>query len=106
MFSLPPLAAEPQTLPSLSTINPRFSLPQLDEDAPGVERLLGTLGRQSLPTWGISEEVEIAKPPPSPQPEKVEDGPKDKVAEDDIWMQASLAGPSKPSNKVGVVVCS
>lgn len=55
--------------PSTPTSAPRFALPALEEDAPGVERLLGTLGRRALgvPAFSLG-------PAPLPLTSKLEEG--------------------------------
>lgn len=104
MFTLPPLSPNPRSITPLSTVEARFSLPQLNEDAPGVERLLGTLGRRSIPIWGsekgeVVSDADVIEDVDEYEEETREaeagDADADVDADADIWLRAGEAT-SKP----------
>ncbi|KAL1411299.1 hypothetical protein Q8F55_002250 [Vanrija albida] len=98
---LPPAAGPGFALAPLTSVAPRFVLPALDEDAPGVERLLGTLGST------LVRDVEVAVLPPLPSLPELARAPdpkgkgkgKGKAADIDaeLWRLAGIpdAGPSR-----------
>lgn len=77
--------------PLASATTPTFTLPPLEEDAPGAERLLGTLGRQALGVPAFS----LLKPEP---PEDTELPPLPDLGELDLSVRAGMF----PSVDVGV----
>lgn len=114
LFNLSPLRDVPRSLPQLSPSKPQFTLPPLDEHAPGVERLLGSL-RENLM---IAAAQEIPFEPTPKEEVKDEEGDTEEDIHDDdtsvaaeeedakeedtkpateqeLWAQAALAGPSR-----------
>lgn len=98
MFSLPPLVLNPQSVTPLDTVHPRFSLPQLNEDAPGVERLLGTLGRESLAAVELEQDSPGIDPVEKEVEQDTSQGQQTQRTDDDddIWQQAGLIPPPEP----------
>lgn len=118
LFSLSPLKGAAPSLPQLSPSKAQFTLPPLDEQAPGVERLLGSLREglliasaheapfESVPRGNVNDGEGASTLSPTG-----DDGAPDVVdeeglegqgvvegkpaAEQELWAQAALAGPSR-----------
>lgn len=117
LFNLSPLKAEVPTLPQLSPSKAQFTLPPLDEHAPGVERLLGSLRDGLLIASARENTFDSPRKDTSRSADGTQDGglgldegasessgeegPNDEegivqpATEQDIWSQAALAGPSR-----------
>lgn len=117
LFNLSPLKETPPSLPQLSPSKAQFTLPPLDEHAPGVERLLGSL-REGLLIAAAHEVPLDSRPKDTPKEDEathslpllddgvsgdgLEEGPNEEAKEEakpateqELWAQAALAGPSR-----------
>lgn len=100
-FRLPPLPSGEGAgfkLTPLVTVAPRFVLPSLDENAPGVERLLGTLGS----TLVVPDAASLPPLPSLPTVQLAVHDAKGKgraaPIDAELWRLAGIdePGPSKP----------
>lgn len=111
LFALVPSGDASFSLPSkLDSVEPSFALPPLDEDAPGIERLLGTLGRESVSSWDSVPRKNPASPPNVEEHDQhihYSNIEPPRTLPDDIWAQAAVpeAGPSRKTFNVSSERC-